>query len=513
MDLVRSAGLLLHISSLPGNYGIGTLGQEAYDFADRLVAGGQQYWQILPFGPVSAIFEYSPYASRSAFAGNDLLISLNKLKEKWFALDIAPFTGKEADFISFEKVVQHKRPILEQGVEIFFADDAGEEWKAYELFCKTAKHWLDDFALFAALADHFKTDYWPSWDRAAAFREPEALDRWRERLNRKIDYYKVIQYIFYDQLETLKQYCNRLGIKIIGDIPIYIPFESADVWAHPDIFQLDKKSGRPTAVSGVPPDYFSETGQRWGNPLYRWQDQSGTLNKVTMDWWCRRIQHLNQYVDIIRIDHFRALESYWSIPAAEKTAVRGKWVAGPGIEFFRVLKKRLGVLPLIAEDLGEITPDVEKLRDAVFLPGMKILQFAFDFNHQNPYLPHNYKNRNTIVYTGTHDNNTTNGWFYGTEVDEDRRKYILDYMDSTNYSDFHWQLIKMAYASVADLAIVPVQDILGFGEPFRMNRPGTMGNNWKWKLKHAHLSDALMMKLKHEVDLYGRSAVDPTQTG
>lgn len=507
MELNRSAGALLHVTSLPGNYGIGTLGHEAYRFADQLVLAGQQYWQILPFGPVSPAFEYSPYASRSTFAGNLLWISLDKLKQQWFELEIRPYHCEEDDFVSFDDVVSHKMPILEQAADIFFTVRDPEEMKKFHAFCEASKYWLEDYALFSALADHFKTDDWISWEKSAAFHGPDMTAQWRGRLKKSIDTCKFYQYVFFSQWNELKQYCNRLGIKIIGDIPIYIPFESADAWAHPEIFQLDDKTGLPSSVSGVPPDYFSKTGQRWGNPLYQWHDDAGKLNRSTMAWWIKRIQHLKQYVDIIRIDHFRAIDSYWSIPSKEKTAVNGKWKKGPGIEFFRSLKKELGVLPLIAEDLGDITPAVENLRDDLFLPGMKILQFAFDFDHKNYYLPHNYDNKNVIVYTGTHDNNTTNGWFYGSEINDQMRKYILDYIGSTDFSDFHWQLIKLAYGSVANLVVLPVQDILGFGEPFRMNRPGTMGNNWKWKLRHHHITDELMRKLRHEVVLYGRAKV------
>ncbi len=504
MEIKRSSGILLHISSLPGNYGIGTLGAEAYQFAQQLQKGGQSYWQILPFGPVSPVFEYSPYASKSTFAGNPLLISLDKLKKKWFEIDIKPFNFEESDFVDFDEVVKHKMPVLREFSDIFFKSAKDKDLEDYENFCKGSKYWLNDFALFSALADHFNTDYWLAWEKFAAMREPEAIRKWGAELKSSIDFYKFVQYLFFMQWSELKEYCNSIGIQIIGDIPIYITFEGADAWAHPDIFQLDKKTSKPLSVSGVPPDYFSETGQRWGNPLYKWEDDDKQLNDSAMKWWTRRIQHLNQFVDIVRIDHFRALESYWSIPAKEKTAVNGKWVSGPGIEFFKCLKKDLGDLPLIAEDLGEITPDVEKLRDDMNLPGMKILQFAFDHTRENYYLPHNYKNRKVVVYTGTHDNNTTNGWFYGSEIDDNLRKYVLDYMDSVNFSDFHWQLIKLAYSTVADLVIIPAQDVLGYGEAFRMNRPGTVGGNWKWKLKYNRFTDKHMADLRHAADMYGR---------
>ncbi len=512
MDIKRSSGVLLHITSLPGNYGIGTLGDEAFNFARQLQKAGQSFWQVLPFGPVSPVFEYSPYASKSTFAGNLLLISLDKLKKKWFEIEIKPFEYKEDDFVNFDEVVKHKMPVLKDAADLFFKTSKDDEIKAYALFCEESKYWLDDYALFSALADYFKTDYWLDWEKPIAMRRPEAMKEWHLKLKSDIDFYRFAQYLFSIQWSELKEYCNSLGIKLIGDIPIYITFEGADAWAHSEIFQLDKKTGKPKSVSGVPPDYFSETGQRWGNPLYKWEDDKNKLNKSTMKWWVSRLQYLNRVVDLVRIDHFRALESYWSIPAKEPTAVNGKWVKGPGIAFFKSLKKKLGDLPLIAEDLGEITPEVEKLRDDVNLPGMKVLQFAFDFSNDNYYLPHNYTNRNIIVYTGTHDNNTTNGWFYGSEIDDDLRQYILEYMDSMNFSDFHWQFIKLAYASVANLVIIPAQDVLGYGEEFRMNRPGTVEGNWKWKLKHNSFTDDLMLKLKHAAEMYGRENIKDTQS-
>jgi 4-alpha-glucanotransferase len=512
MDIKRSSGVLLHITSLPGNYGIGTLGDEAFKFARQLQKAGQSFWQVLPLGPVSPVFEYSPYASKSTFAGNPLLISLDQLKKKWFELDIKPFDFKEDDFVNFDEVVKHKMPLLKDAADLFFKTAKDDDMKAYELFCEESKYWLDDYVLFSALADHFKTDYWLNWEKPIAMCRPEAMKEWRVKLKSDIDFYMFAQYLFFIQWSELKEHCNSLGIKLIGDIPIYITFEGADAWAHSEIFQLDKKTGKPKSVSGVPPDYFSETGQRWGNPLYNWEDDNHKLNKATMKWWVSRLQHLNRVVDLVRIDHFRALESFWSIPAKEPTAVKGKWVKGPGISFFKSLKKKLGDLPLIAEDLGEITPEVEKLRDDVNLPGMKVLQFAFDFSNDNYYLPHNYTNRNIIVYTGTHDNNTTNGWFYGSEIDDDLRKYILEYIDSTNFSDFHWQFIKLAYASVANLVIIPAQDVLGYGEEFRMNRPGTVEGNWKWKLKHNSFTDDLMLKLKHAAEMYGRENIKDTQS-
>ena len=319
-----------------------------------------------------------------------------------------------------------------------------------------------------------------------------------------MDFHKFIQYIFYKQWYPLKKYANENGIKIIGDIPIYVNFDSADAWSNPGIFQLDNKTLKPTAVAGVPPDYFSSTGQRWGNPLYDWwkKDQ---LNPETFDWWVKRLSHTFKYFDIVRLDHFRGFESYWSIPVSEPTAVNGQWKKGPGIEFFKQLKKEIGDLPIIAEDLGIMTSQVEKLRDQLTLPGMKILQFAFDFTNKNPYLPHNYTTSNCIVYTGTHDNNTTNGWFYNNEIDESTRKYVLRYLRVTHRDEFHWQLISLALSSIAKLSMFPTQDILGYAGKFRMNTPGKPQGNWGWKLTPGRLTPEIMQRLKKLCIIYNRA--------
>jgi 4-alpha-glucanotransferase len=313
--------------------------------------------------------------------------------------------------------------------------------------------------------------------------------------------------VFFKQWLALKERANRSGVKIIGDIPFYVNFESADAWSHPEIFQLDPSSGMPSAVAGVPPDYFSPTGQRWGNPLYRWHEQGQSLLPATMNWWQARISHLLQMVDILRIDHFRGFDTYWAIPAAAATAVDGKWQPGPGAAFFNVLKNQLGDLPLIAEDLGEITPAVEALRDLLGFPGMKILQFAFDGNPANPYLPHNYASSNCLVYTGTHDNNTSNGWFYGRETSEKTKQTVMDYLQSANRDEFHWQLIELALRSIACLAIFPVQDILGYDERCRMNTPGRAEGNWRWQLTTGALSSGIGQRLKDLTRQTGRLPV------
>ncbi len=504
MKLERSSGVLLHITSLPGRYGIGTVGEEAYRFADMLVRGGFSYWQILPFGPVSAAQSYSPYASPSTFAGNYLHICPDKLKEEdWFRGKIKGLKLKDPSFVEYSRVARHKLTILEEASADFFSHADESLIARFEEFCGNSSFWLDDYSLFTSLSEHFNNGNWLTWENDISTREPAAVERYRDKFRDRIRFHKFVQFIFFKQWHELKDYCNGLGISIIGDIPIYVVMDGADSWNHREIFQVDEKTGKPDAVSGVPPDYFSETGQRWGNPLYRWFQGEG-INRKTLDWWISRISHLGTMVDIIRIDHFRGFEGYWSIPAGEKTAIKGKWVKGPGLGFFRQLREGIGELNLIAEDLGVITPEVEELRDSLGLPGMKILQFAFDFNNRNSYLPHNIQKSNFILYTGTHDNNTTNGWFYGSETDKEKREYIPEYLGSDNYSDFHLQLIRAAYRSTADLVIVPVQDILGFGEKFRMNIPGTTRGNWIWKLKPEDLTDSDMEKMRRMGEIYRR---------
>lgn len=506
MKLSRSCGVLLHITSLPGKYGIGTLGEEAWQFAHKLKEANQSYWQVLPIGPISPAFDFSPYASSSAFAGNYYLISLDEIaKTQWHDGNIDKGDFRDEHFINFEKVTTHKTIALERAYTLFVSAASKKEKEKFEEFCETEKWWIDDFSLFIALSNHFKTQNWTEWDDDIKYREKAAISKWNKTLSRSVEFIKFIQYLFFCQWHRFKETCNSLGIQIIGDIPIYINLESADAWAHNEILQLDAKTLKPTHVAGVPPDYFSETGQRWGNPLYRWKTEKGKIYEPTYEWWQKRLQHLCRMFDIVRIDHFRAFEAYWAIPAEEETAVNGEWIKGPGKEFFLMIKKKIGTLPMIAEDLGVITEEVKKLRDELELPGMKILQFAFDGSNDNEYLPHNIENPNCIIYTGTHDNNTTNGWFYGSEVNEEQRKYILEYLGSEKFSDFHWQLIRLAYMSTARLAIIPAQDILGYGEEFRMNKPGTATGNWRWKLTSNCITDEMWRKLKEMAHMYRRA--------
>ena len=505
MILERSCGVLLHITSLPGPHGTGTMGDEAYAFAETLRESGQSWWQILPLGPVAPAFDYSPYATTSTFSGNPFFISLELLsREKWHDGTISPSGTTEDHFVDFDTVTAHLEREMTRACGLFFKSAGADEMKRYDAFCTDSAEWLDDFVLFSALAEHFKTNNWLDWDAEIAARETVAMKSWGERLKDRVRFHRFAQFVFFDQWSRLKKHCNELGVGIIGDIPIYINLEGADAWANPEILQLDKKTLRPRAVAGVPPDYFSETGQRWGNPLYAWQDDNGKLCEKTCLWWIKRLRHLQGLTDIVRIDHFRAFEAYWSIPEKEKTAVKGKWIDGPGKEFFLRLKEGLGELNLIAEDLGVITDGVRELRDGLELPGMKILQFAFDINNKNEYLPHNIENPNCVIYTGTHDNNTTNGWFYGSEVDADKRKYVLDYIGSVKFSDFHWQFIRTAYMTTARLVIIPAQDIPGYGEEFRMNIPGTMGNNWRWKLTSEGITGEMTARLNNLAGMYRR---------
>lgn len=511
MKIRRSSGLLMHITSLPGKHGIGTMGREAHDFVDLLKEGGQGYWQILPVGPVASVFGYSPYSSFSGFAGNYLFINLEMLqKEEWMRTYIMSELPRDLhnDFVDFDRIISFKRPLLESLSVNFFKYAEAESIQEFDRFCEEAGHWLEDYALFMAAAEHYNSFNWLTWDEDLRLRKPGALEKWGKKLKTKVDFHKFVQFVFFRQWFALKKYANERGIKFIGDIPIYVPFDSAETWANPGIFQLDKKTFRPLKVAGVPPDYFSKTGQWWGNPLYQWY-QNDNLKQETLDWWGTRFNHAFQLFDISRIDHFKGFESYWAIPAGEETAVNGQWEKGPGLVFFKELKKKLAEkqnnLPLIAEDLGVITPKVEKLRDDLGLPGMKILQFAFDFNKKNPYLPHNYKTTNCVVYTGTHDNNTTNGWFYEHEIDENTRNYVMEYLRIDHRHEFHWQLINLALSSIADLAIFPTQDILGYAGKFRMNTPGKLRDNWTWKLTPGRLTPEVMHRLKRMCVLYNRA--------
>jgi len=507
MKLPRSSGVLLHISSLPGKHGIGTLGQEAEEFISFLKDSGVTYWQILPTGPVSSSMCYSPYSCTSVFAGNRLLISLDEIrKEEWFTEQLNIPEMAEGDYVEFHKAEEVNSGALDLAFSLFNANGTTSVMKEFNLFREENRSWLDDYALYEILAQSFNSYEWTSWEEPYAKRFPEVMDRLKDDHSEEIEKIEFIQFIFFKQWKRIKKIANDNGINIIGDIPIYMSMNSSDSWANTGILQIDVEKLKPSAIAGVPPDYFSETGQLWGNPLYKWKDH-GKFKEETMTWWLSRISRMLKLVDFIRIDHFRGLESFWAVKYGEETAMNGQWVKGPGEHFFTEVKRQFGEIPLLAEDLGIITKAVEKLRDDFELPGMKILQFAFDFNNDNDYLPHNIENRNCILYTGTHDNNTTNGWFYGEEVTEDQRRYIMEYLGIEEWSDFHWKLIRSAMASTANLVMIPAQDLLGYGGDFRMNKPSTIEDNWDWKLKSGTLNSGIASKLRRMNYIYRRGSL------
>ncbi|MBN1874127.1 MAG: 4-alpha-glucanotransferase [Anaerolineae bacterium] len=497
MRFPRAAGILLHPTSLPGGFGIGELGETAYQFVDFLVESGQSLWQMLPLGPTG--YGDSPYACFSAFAGNPLLINL-----KWLAAegDIAPTDLAQApDFpqshVDFGPVIMFKMAVLHRAARKFHELASRTHRADYERFCMENANWLEDFALFMALKDAHGGAAWNTWEWELASRQPQALDRWRVRLDEQIFAHKYFQYQFFRQWEALKRYTNDKGIHIIGDIPIFVAYDSVDVWAHPDLFYLDDNR-LPTVVAGVPPDYFSPTGQLWGNPIYRWDEMA----ENGFQWWIARFKQTLRVVDLIRLDHFRGFAGYWEIPAGENTAINGVWKKGPGVPFFEAVKVALGDLPILAEDLGHITPDVEELRDYFSFPGMNVLQFAFATDAGNPYLPHNLT-ANSTIYTGTHDNQTTVGWY------KDREKQELEalhtYLGPVN-EPIYWALIRMAYRAVSNIAIVPLQDILGLGDEARMNTPGKLGGNWSWRFQLDEILPQYKTKLSELALTYGRKA-------
>jgi len=503
MEQLRASGLLLHPTSLPGSFGIGDLGHKAFEWVDFLVDSGQTLWQVLPLGPTG--FADSPYACLSAFAGNPLLISLEKLVEMdvLSATDIAAPPDFPAERVDYGAVIDFKMPLLQKAAQAFLHAPAAQQAMYYR-FCIDNESWLPDFALFMAVKDHFAKVIWYEWEADIALRKPQALAYWKQHLAQEIAIQQVLQFFFFQQWQDLKTYANEHGIQIVGDVPIFVAADSADVWANPDLFYLDSQ-GRPALVSGVPPDYFSETGQRWGNPLYRWD----VMAERGYAWWIARIGAVLHMVDIIRIDHFRGFAAYWEIPASEPTAIKGRWLPGPGDALFEAIEQALGRLPIWAEDLGVITPDVIHLREKFGFPGMKILQFAFDqealhasFGEYtyNPFLPHNYTS-NFVVYTGTHDNDTALGWF--TNCAPAERTRAMAYLGCDAH-EFNWSLIRAAMASVAGIAIFPLQDVLGLGNEARMNLPGTTGSNWTWRYLGCSLTTEICQRLDKITALYER---------
>jgi 4-alpha-glucanotransferase len=529
MQMKRAGGVLAHPTSFPSPYGIGDFGKGAYDFIDFLHDAKQSLWQVLPLGPTS--YGDSPYQSFSTFAGNHYLISPEELLKKDYLTeddlaDIPDFDPRKADY---GPLIEYKMSLLRKAYEGFKKNTAVQ--KKFNAFCKKNAQWLDNYALFVAIKwhyiaerknqldspeltayvaanakyltedeinDYFYGAVWNSWPAPLARREKAALAEMGKLLEDEVGFYKFLQFEFFEQWGKVKEYANEKGISIIGDIPIFVAMDSSDVWASPELYHLDA-TGQPTSVAGVPPDYFSATGQLWGNPLYNWDAHK----KTDYAWWVKRVGAVLSLYDIVRIDHFRGFESYWAVPYGEKTAIKGKWVKGPGKALFTAIEKQLGSLPIIAEDLGIITEKVDKLRTGCKLPGMKVLQFAFDQpDGKNLYLPHNFKNPDTVIYTGTHDNDTTHGWYAtATDIEKD---YYRRYMNVSG-EDVAWDLIRLAYSSSANYAIVPLQDILDLGTEDRMNQPGIPHGYWRFRYTADMLTEAHAARLKYLTELFYRT--------
>lgn len=522
---MRKCGILLHPISLSSPYGIGDLGKEAYNFIDFLENAGQKLWQILPFGHTG--FGDSPYQSFSTFAGNPLMISPDLLVEDGFLTkeDIATVPEFNQDKIEYSRVIDYKYSLYKKAYKNLENSDL---YKDFLSFTKKNDFWINDYALFMAVKNYFiqkrKNEYeskeykayykcaskymddnsvkdcyyggsWNSFPQELSEYKDTAVREYTALLKEEVEFYKFIQYIFFRQWKKLKEYANGKNIEIVGDIPIFVAADSSDVWSNRSLFCVNSK-GFPTQVAGVPPDYFSENGQLWGNPLYNWK----TMEEDNFSWWVNRVKAITQLVDIVRIDHFRAFESYWSIPYGSETAKTGKWKKGPNKKIFQEIKKQLGNINIIAEDLGDLNPEVLKLRDELGFPGMKILQFAFG-NSDNPYFPHNFENNNCVVYTGTHDNDTTVGWY--NSCDEKTRDMVRRILNISG-ENINWDLIRMAISSSGKYCIIPVQDILGYGSDCRMNTPGVAENNWQFRLREDVLTTEIAENLKYLCDLFNR---------
>ncbi len=496
----RRSGILLHITSLPSPYGIGDFGATAYKFVDFLAETRQSLWQILPLNPTCSVYGNSPYSSYSAFAGNHIMISLDLLAQDGLLTksDIGGHMTFHDDRVDYESVTAYKEKALRTAYKNIHRK-LGKDFE-FERFCNENAHWLEDYAVFVVLKEYFQGIIWSDWPEDLRNRKESVLRDWKEKLKDRILMEKFFQYLFFKQWFALKKYCNSKHIQIIGDIPIYVTYDSADVWAKPEIFKLNE-ARMPTFVAGVPPDYFSKTGQLWGNPVYNWN----ILKETGYSWWLRRIEDNLKLFDIVRLDHFRGFVSYWEVPSDEKTAINGMWVDAPVKDFFDTLYKHFPSLPIIAEDLGIITPDVREIMEMFGIPGMKVLLFAFgDDLPINPYTLHNHI-KHSIVYTGTHDNNTIKGWFKN-EVSSADRKRIHDYLGREISEDtIHREIIRLAMMSVANMVVIPMQDILGLGEKSRMNLPATSKNNWTWRLLPEQITPALIKELTETTVIYGRT--------
>lgn len=490
---MRKSGILLPVSSIPSKYGIGTFSKQAYAFIDSLEKAGQSYWQILSLGPTG--YGDSPYQSFSTFAGNPYYIDLETLIEDGYLTeedcDACDF-GDNDVYVDYEKIYLSRFKVLKKA----FLNSHIEEEEDFRTYVEENCYWLDDYALYMAVKNSFDGKSWIEWDEDIKLRKPEAMQRCKEEYAEEIMFYQFQQYLFEKQWSALKAYANGKKIEIIGDIPIYVAFDSADTWANPELFQLDETL-TPVAVAGCPPDAFSATGQLWGNPLYRWDYHKET----DYAWWIKRIAYCYKLYDVVRIDHFRGFDEYYSIPYADETAEFGHWEKGPGYDLFKTLKAKLGNIAVIAEDLGYLTKSVIRLVKKTGYPGMKILQFAFDSREESDYLPHNY-GANSIVYTGTHDNDTTVGWY--KQLNRQDKALAKKYLDIRSNKDVEWEFIRAALASVSDTCIIPMQDYLGLGSEARTNVPSTLGTNWKWRMVSGQFTDELAERICEMTKLYGR---------
>ena len=502
MALERSSGLLLHISSLPSYGGIGDFGPAAYAFADFLAAAKQRLWQVLPLSPTG--YGNSPYAALSAFAGNPSLISLERLVDAgWIAAErIAGLPGHSGN-VRFHEVEQRKWPLLIEAAQNFLAHHDEAQWVRFQRFREANAFWLQDYVRYTVLRQRFQSGTWSSWPKELAYREPAALRQLHQESRDEMEVQQAIQFAFNEQWCSLRTYCTKRQISLIGDIAIFVNYDSADVWTHPEIFELDKDLA-PMRVAGVPPDYFSATGQRWGNPIYKWD----VLASRGFDWWVDRMRRAQALYDIIRLDHFRGFEAFWSIPATDDTAIHGEWVTAPGAALFAALREQLGELPFIAEDLGLITREVDALRARFNLPGMRVLQFAFSGRGARDYLPHRYE-PNTVVYTGTHDNDTTLGWWQNGATETERTS-VYEYLNPAP-GDEVWSLIRAASTSVADVCLFPVQDILVLGSEARMNTPAIPENNWTWRMAPDALGEQQAKGLARLAELTDRDGWVPPE--
>lgn len=493
---MRKSGILLPISSIPSEYGIGTFSKQAYAFVDFLKEAGQKLWQILPLGPTG--YGDSPYQSFSTFAGNPYFIDLEEFIEAGYInrRDCEKLNfGTHPEYVDYGQMYVSRYLVLEKAYDSAMADGL-EERAEYKQFMKENHYWLKDYALYMAVKGAFNNACWVDWEEDIRLRKPEAIKAYTEEYSYEIGFYYFQQYYFAKQWKALKEYANEQGIEIVGDIPIYVAFDSADTWANPELFRLDEEN-MPIGVAGCPPDAFSETGQLWGNPLYDWDYHKETKYA----WWMKRIAHCYELYDILRIDHFRGFDEYWFVPYGDETAENGEWCPGPGIELFKTIKRKLGDVKVIAEDLGLLTDTVLELLEETGYPGMKVLQFAFGGDAENAYLPHNHV-KNCIVYTGTHDNETTIGWY--ENLDEDTKTHVDTYLNITAESKVNWVFIKTALASVADTVVIPMQDYLGLGNEARINMPSSLGGNWEWRMKADACTEELAQKIYKLTKIYGR---------